>query len=82
MKVCDICNQTMEIISYNFHLESHPSKILDWLYIGSYNNATNKKELELFNIKYIVNCAKECNNLFPNDINYKNFKLTVSNNDY
>ncbi len=67
----------MDKIAFNNHVESHPSKVLDWLYIGSYNNATNKKELELFNIKYIINCAKECLNLFPDEINYKHFKLSV-----
>ena len=35
----------MEINNNDFykHVDSHPSKILDWLYLGSYNNELNKK---------------------------------------
>jgi dual specificity MAP kinase phosphatase len=48
------------------------------LYLGSYNNATNKKELDYANIKYILNCAEECRNLFDKDFIY--MKLHLSDN--
>lgn len=74
---CLYCSKEIETSIFKYHMESHPSKILDWLYLGSYNNATNKKELEYAGIKYIVNCAQECKNLFEKDFNYKHFKLSV-----
>jgi hypothetical protein len=78
--ICSYCNKEIETSIFKYHMESHPSKILDWLYLGSYNNATNKKELEYAGVKYIVNCAQECKNLFEKDFNYKHFKLSVRKN--
>lgn len=77
-EICSFCNKEIECCIINYHMESHPSKILDWLYLGSYNNATNKKELGYINIKYILNCALECKNLFPSDFTYKQLPLSVS----
>jgi protein-tyrosine phosphatase len=57
-------------------MDNHPSKILDWLYLGTYNNASNLNELELYDIKYVLNCANECVALFPYEISYINLKLT------
>jgi hypothetical protein len=76
-QMCSYCNKEVETSIFKYHMESHPSKILDWLYLGSYNNATNKKELEYANVKYVVNCAQECKNLFEKDFTYKHFKLSV-----
>ncbi len=44
---------------FNSHLDSHPSKILDWLYLGGYNNALNKQVfyLEIFFI-ILINFLK------------------------
>ena len=76
--ICSFCNKEIESTIFKYHIESHPSKILDWLYLGSYNNATNKKELEYVNVKYIMNCAQECKNLFEKDFTYKHFKISVN----
>jgi predicted metal-binding protein len=78
IKLCPICNQNIEANMYNTHVDSHPSKILDWLYIGTYNNATNKKELDNLDIKCILNCARECNNLFQKELEYLHLKLAVN----
>lgn len=40
---CSYCNLDIDESIIDFHVESHPSKIFDWLYLGSYNNATNSK---------------------------------------
>ncbi len=76
-KLCDFCNREIEDISFEPHKRSHPSKIFDWLYLGSYNNATNRKELNYANVKYILNCAQECRNLFKDGFTYKHFQLSV-----
>jgi hypothetical protein len=76
-KECSYCNKQIESVIFHMHVDSHPSKILDWLYLGSYNNATNKKELEYANIKYVLNCAQECKNLFESDFKYKHMILSV-----
>lgn len=39
---CSLCNIDIEAVKYESHLEIHPSKILDWLYLGNYHNALNK----------------------------------------
>jgi len=75
---CDFCQMDVDEIIFEDHYSSHPSKILDWLYLGSLNNASNKKELKLIDIKYILNCADECKNYFPKDFTYKNLHLYVS----
>jgi hypothetical protein len=74
---CSFCSLELESKFYKLHLESHPSKILDWLYLGSYNNATNKKELSSIKVKYVLNCAKECKNLFEKEFTYMHLKLSV-----
>ena len=72
---CDVCDKEIEKNKFNIHLESHPANIDDFIYIGSYFNATNLKELEKLNIKYILNCAVECKNLFEDKIIYKKIDL-------
>ena len=61
---CPYCGNEVEKKKLNLHLEIHPSKVFDWLYVGGYNTATKKADLEKMNIKYILNCATECMNLF------------------
>ena len=75
MEKCSICGEEIEKKELMSHMEIHPSKVFDWLYIGGYNIATKKSELEKLNIKYILNCAVECINLFEND--YKYCKLDI-----
>lgn len=56
--------------------DSPPSKVFDWLYIGSYANASDRNLLDSLNIKYILNCTFECKNKFENDgIEYMRFKI-------
>jgi protein phosphatase slingshot len=75
-KTCNYCRKEIDSVIFKYHIESHPTKIFDWLYLGSYNNATNKKELEYVDIKYILNCATECKNLFSEDFVYKKLNLS------
>jgi len=77
MEICSYCKREFEKSIIKMHFDSHPSKILDWLFLGDYNNATNKKELQYINVKYVMNCALECKNLFNEEFTYKNFKLSV-----
>ncbi|MCQ2817425.1 MAG: dual specificity protein phosphatase family protein [archaeon] len=76
---CPIC-QT-EIFKKNFpgHKEIHPTEILDWLFLGSYFNATNKTELKALKIKYILNCASECKNVYQEDFTYLKLDLQDKN---
>lgn len=66
---CSVCGAEMENEKLICHKDIHPSQVLSWLYLGSYFNATNKAELRKLNIKYIINCASECKNIFD----YSNF---------
>jgi hypothetical protein len=43
MMPCESCGKLVDKLIYNSHFETHPSKIFDWLYLGSYNNALNKE---------------------------------------
>jgi hypothetical protein len=43
MMTCESCGKLVDKLIYNSHFETHPSKILDWIYLGSYNNALNKE---------------------------------------
>ena len=74
-KICPLCHKEIELYRYNFHYSIHPSQIFPWLYLGSYRNACDKEELKQLNITYILNCAIECYNHFPKEINYCHLKL-------
>ena len=73
--ICPICNKDIENYKYQYHLGLHPSKILDWLYLGSYRNAYDKKDIKNLGINYVLNCAVECKERFPPDIKYCHLKL-------
>ncbi|KAI6176691.1 Dual specificity phosphatase, catalytic domain protein [Aphelenchoides bicaudatus] len=47
-----------------------PSKIFDYLYLGTEWNAANYDELERNKIKYILNVSKEIDNFFPAHFDY------------
>lgn len=80
---CPKCNKEIESKNISIHLDSHPSEIVDWLYLGSYSNASDKISLESLNIKYILNCASECKNLFENDKEFEYLKLDIKDsNDF
>ena len=61
-KKCEICNQLIDSHLFKIHYNSHPSQILNWLYLGTFINACDIDELKRNNITYILNCANECNN--------------------
>ncbi len=79
---CPKCLKEIEKSKLKEHLQSsHITEIIEGIFIGSYSNAKDKEELEKNNIKYILNCASECNNLFEDKIKY--LKLDIKDqNDF
>ena len=68
-KECDICHKIIDSHLFKIHYNSHPSKIFTWLYLGSFANACDIKELKFNGINKILNCAIECHNTkLPRDI--------------
>ena len=76
---CPKCSKEIEKKLFKDHLSSHITQIIDHIYIGSYLNAKDKEELENNNIKYILNCASECNNIFEDKIKYLKLELKDQN---
>ena len=74
-KKCPLCRREFELFRLSFHLNSHPSQIFPWLFLGSYRNACDKEDLKELNITYILNCAIECYNHYPKDFHYCHIKL-------
>ncbi|XP_062855945.1 protein phosphatase Slingshot homolog 3 [Trichomycterus rosablanca] len=52
-----------------------PSKILDYLYLGSEWNAANFEELQKNNVSYILNVTMEIDNFFPESFTYMNVRV-------
>uniref|UniRef100_A0A8C3A282 protein-serine/threonine phosphatase n=1 Tax=Cyclopterus lumpus TaxID=8103 RepID=A0A8C3A282_CYCLU len=52
-----------------------PSKIFDYLYLGSEWNAANIEELQKNNVGYILNVTREIDNFFPESFTYMNIRL-------
>ncbi|XP_037635882.1 protein phosphatase Slingshot homolog 3 isoform X1 [Sebastes umbrosus] len=52
-----------------------PSKIFDFLYLGSEWNAANFDELQKNNIGYILNVTREIDNFFPESFTYMNIRV-------
>ena len=76
-KKCELCNRMVDSHTYKFHFFTHPSKIFNWLFLGTVKNANNFQELRIFRIKYILNCALEINiKDLPKDIKYCHLSLT------
>jgi protein-tyrosine phosphatase len=68
-KECIVCHKYIETHLLRIHLNSHPSQIFNWMFLGTFTNACDKYELRRIGIKYILNCAAECNNKnLPKDI--------------
>ena len=80
---CPECLREIEKNKLNEHLQSnHITEIIDKIFLGSYLSSKNYQELEKKNIKYILNCASECKNLFENK-NIKYLKLDIKDqNDF
>ena len=74
--ICPICHKEKEIKKYTYHLTLHPSKILDWLYLGSYRNACDEKDIKNLGINYVLNCAVECKESFPSNVKYCHLKIS------
>ena len=73
---CPLCHKEMDKNRINFHINTHPSKIFDWLFLGCYRNACNKEEIKDLKINYVLNCAFECLESFNNNIKYCHLKLS------
>ena len=57
-------------------MNSHPSRIFNWLYLGSHRNACNFKDLKDLKINFILNCAIECEDKnLPSEIKYYHAKI-------
>ena len=68
-KECDICFKLIDSHLFKIHYNSHPTRILSWLYLGTFSNACDIEELRRNKINYVLNCALECNNTkLPKDI--------------
>ncbi|KAM7000811.1 protein phosphatase Slingshot homolog 3 [Tautogolabrus adspersus] len=52
-----------------------PSKIFDYLYLGSEWNAANFEELQKNKVGYILNVTREIDNFFPESFNYLNIRV-------
>lgn len=52
-----------------------PSRILDYLYLGSEWNAANFEELQKNNVGYILNVTMEIDNFFPECFTYMNIRV-------
>ncbi|XP_028271371.1 protein phosphatase Slingshot homolog 3 isoform X2 [Parambassis ranga] len=52
-----------------------PSKIFDYLYLGSEWNAANFEELQKNNVGYILNVTREIDNFFPESLTYMNIRV-------
>ena len=73
---CPICDKMIETHLLQIHINAHPSKIFNWLYLGTFENACDNEELRRINIKYILNCAIECKNKnIPKDIQELHLKI-------
>lgn len=53
----------------------NPSKIFDYLYLGSEWNAANFEELQKNNVGYILNVTREIDNFFPESFTYMNIRV-------
>ena len=73
---CPLCNKELDKNRINFHINNHPSKIFDWLFLGCYRNACNKEEIKDLKINYVLNCAFECMESFNNSVKYCHLKLS------
>ncbi|XP_069485050.1 protein phosphatase Slingshot homolog 3 [Ambystoma mexicanum] len=52
-----------------------PSRIFDYLYLGSEWNASNLEELQRNGVGHILNVTREIDNFFPESLNYLNVRV-------
>ena len=80
-KECEICHKLIDSHLFKIHYNSHPTKIFDWLYLGTFNNACDIEELRRNKINYVLNCAIECvNTKLPPDIKELHLKVKDEQN--
>ena len=79
-KECEICHRLIDSHLFKIHYNSHPSKIFNWLYLGSFSNACDVNELKFNGISNILNCAIECHNTKLPD-NIKEMHLKIKDNE-
>ncbi|XP_010532999.1 PREDICTED: protein-tyrosine-phosphatase IBR5 [Tarenaya hassleriana] len=73
-EVCGICGHRMPASSDKpgaFHVSAFPSEILpEFLYLGSYDNASRSELLKTQGISHILNTVPLCQNLYKNSFTY------------
>ena len=75
-KECEICHKMIDSHLFKIHFNSHPTQILDWLFLGTFANACDIEELRRNKINYVLNCAMECNNRkLPPDIEERHLNI-------
>jgi len=74
-KECELCHEIVESHLYKIHHATHPTQILTFLYLGNFSHASNIKELKRLNINYVLNCAIDCRNDLPKNINELHLKI-------
>ena len=80
-KECDICHKYIDSHLFKIHYNSHPTEIFNWLYLGTFSNACDIKELRRLKINYILNVANECiNKKLPKNIKELHLKIKDSDN--
>ena len=77
-RICNIYHKEIDLFDFRFHYNSHPTKIFNWLYLGSHMNACNLEDIEYIGINYVLNCAFECYDSYPSDIKYLHVNLNDS----
>ena len=75
-KECSICHEFIESYLFKIHVNIHPSEIFKWMYLGTFESASNVSDLRKLGIKYILNCAYDCKNTqLPKDITELHLKV-------
>ncbi|KAL2482165.1 Protein-tyrosine-phosphatase IBR5 [Forsythia ovata] len=75
-EVCGICGHRMPSVSDNsaassIHVSAFPSEILpEFLYLGSYDNASRAELLKTQGISRVLNTVPACQNLYKNSFTY------------
>ncbi|XAR68146.1 Protein-tyrosine-phosphatase [Bertholletia excelsa] len=72
-EVCGVCGHRMPAVSEktSFQVSAFPSEILpEFLYLGSYDNASRSELLKTQGISRILNTVPSCQNLYKNSFTY------------
>ncbi|KAL3509983.1 hypothetical protein ACH5RR_029384 [Cinchona calisaya] len=73
-EVCGVCGHRMPAVTEktsNFQVSAFPSEILpEFLYLGSYDNASRAELLKTQGISRILNTVPACQNLYKNSFSY------------